>query len=247
MKKIIFAVIVSLCFRCLCDDPALAEALAKTGAEHASKGHYEQAKEVLYRALANDMSCGLALFELAKIEEKAGLYQRATVSLKDSPSRAAANSRLKALNPFAAKLIEALDEYARGCERVSIDNKNKYIVREIESRVSALCLSGFLLPSKMPQLDVAKKFFISSTADKIVGRWDKKDGSYVIFKNDGTLYFSADSHGGKWEVVDDSKFIIRFGWQPKIDSTCVFVSENSFDCESKAIFSKSSEIKKSKK
>lgn len=252
--KTIVLLISLLSTAVFCSDADLAAALAETGAIHAAKNHPEQAKDALYRALVYDPACGVALFELAKIMEKEGdpktaaiFYQRAIPALRDSSRRVVAWDRIKTLNPYAVRLTAAMEDYSKGLEAVVIKNPNRQVLGSVESRISAIRLSDFISPSKMPQLSVVKRLLLADKEARLVGRWEKSDGSYIVLKKDKTLTFSADPNGGKWEIVDDKKFIIRFGWQPKVDSPCVILGDDSFDCENKAIFTRSIADAKGKK
>src|SRR5689334_3435531 len=91
---------------------ALADSLAATGATLAAKGNTAAAKEMFYKALANDQSCPDAIFELAKIFDKennlaaaSDFYQRASLLMgqenkpNTSAKRTEADRRVRALNP----------------------------------------------------------------------------------------------------------------------------------------------------
>ena len=65
---------------------ALADSLAATASTLAAKGNTAAAKEMFYKALANDENCPDAIFELAKIFDKenntaaaSDFYQRASL------------------------------------------------------------------------------------------------------------------------------------------------------------------------
>src|SRR4051812_9213992 len=135
MKSIIilwFILVTSI----LASDSDLANALAEAGALHATKGHTEQARDSIYRALVYDKECSIALFELAKIEEKEGdkkyaitLYIRALPGLTNS-RRDVAETKIKFASPIAAKASAIMEEYARGLDRI-IQSKPDPAVAEI--------------------------------------------------------------------------------------------------------------------
>src|SRR5438105_2761103 len=67
-------------------DRAAADSLAMSGTVMAGKGNTAQARELFYKALANDETCPDAIFELAKIFDKennasaaSDFYQRASL------------------------------------------------------------------------------------------------------------------------------------------------------------------------
>ena len=100
IMKTTIAIISLACSLAFCGDAEIAEAMAKSGAQLSAKGKYDQAEAILYKALANDEKCGLALLELAKIAEKSGdnrtavsFYQRASSSLKPGPKKTFCDKR----------------------------------------------------------------------------------------------------------------------------------------------------------
>lgn len=116
MKTLLIAL---LCFSALSQDVDLANALAGAGAALAGKSRPDQAEDVLLRALVYDEHCGRALFELAKLYDKRGathdaepLYRSAARVLGDGKDRAEAVRRADMINPAAARLACAVDQYA---------------------------------------------------------------------------------------------------------------------------------------
>ena len=78
LTKLLPVSVLTILLSAHAEDIVMAAALAKAGAEHVVKGHYESAKETLYRALALHENCGDALYSLAQISEREGLADVAT-------------------------------------------------------------------------------------------------------------------------------------------------------------------------
>ncbi len=156
MKIIIVAIL--FCLPVFAGDAALAEALAATGVAYVSKGNVVAARDHFYRALVHDESCGTALFELGRLADKDGdrtlaaiFYARAIPGLADA-SRAIAEARIKTLNPHAAKLTAAIDDYARGLEGLVKSHPDKHVLDEAVQRSVDLNMSRILPSSRMPKL-----------------------------------------------------------------------------------------------
>ncbi len=154
-------------------DRTTADSLALSGATLAAKGNTVQAKEMLYKALANDENCPDAIFELAKLFDKenaattAGdFYQRASVLMaqENKPAttakRAEADRRVKALNPFASRFSAIFEEYAQDLDKMVKKIPDTATTDAAAARVAELKLSNVITPEKMP------KFYATVQAQK---------------------------------------------------------------------------------
>ena len=162
------------------EDRVLANALAAAGAAHAAKGNTAQAKEMFFKALANDDACPDAVFELAKIFDKEGsssagdFYQRASVLLAQDakPANAAKRSealaRVKALNPFAPRFSSVFEDYSQELDKIVKKNNDTLTQESALEQVNALKLSSILAPDKMP------KFYAAALAEKEKAGKEKK-------------------------------------------------------------------------
>jgi len=160
----------------------LADGLAAAGEATALKGNTAQAKDLFYRALAHDENCPDALFELAKIVDKDGdattaseLYQHAALIFAQEnkpgtgPKRAEAEKRVRALNPVAAKLDAAFEEYGQDLDKIVKKLPDPLTEVSAEERVNELQLPTILPPDKLP------KFFAAAQAGQTAsGTTDKK-------------------------------------------------------------------------
>lgn len=154
-------------------DRVVADSLALSGATLAAKGNTSQAKDMLYKALANDENCPDAIFELAKIfdKENAGttagdFYQRALMLMaqENKPAttakRAEADRRVKALNPFAPRFSAIFEEYAQDLDKLVKKVTDTGTQDAAAARVTELKMTTVLTPEKMP------KFYANVLAQK---------------------------------------------------------------------------------
>lgn len=152
MKTVVLVFsLISFLAACSDSDADLAAALAETGAIHAVKGHPEQAKDALYRALAYDMTCGVALFELAKIADKEGdlktageLYRRSLGCLPSGSAKSQAESRYMTLNPIAGKMALLFKDYARSLEVLSKTHTDEATLSGCNERIRILKENSFI-------------------------------------------------------------------------------------------------------
>src|SRR5258706_4312774 len=109
MRPLLVALVSLFVFSVSGGERALADSLAATASTLAAKGNTAAAKEMFYKALANDENCPDAIFELAKLFDKennpaaaSDFYQRASLiySQENKPAttakRAEADKRLPA-------------------------------------------------------------------------------------------------------------------------------------------------------
>ena len=143
---------------------ALAEGLTAAGIATASKGNAAQAKEIFYKALAHDDSCPDALFELAKIVDKEGdattagdLYQHAALIYAQEAKpgsalkRAEAEKRVRTLNPAAAKLSAAFEDYAADLDKVVKRLPDSLTETSAVERINELQLPTIIMAEKLPK------------------------------------------------------------------------------------------------
>jgi tetratricopeptide (TPR) repeat protein len=155
-------------------DRSGADALAAAGAALVAKGNISQAKDMLYKALANDENCPDAIFELAKIFDKenaavsAGdFYQRAMILMAQESKpetvskRAEADRRVKALNPFAPRIGGIFEDYAQDLDRLLKKVPDSVTQDAALARVDELKMSSIITAEKMP------KFYASAHAKKV--------------------------------------------------------------------------------
>jgi tetratricopeptide (TPR) repeat protein len=153
---------------------ALADSLAATGATLAAKGNTAGAREMFYKALANDENCPDAIFELAKIFDKenstaaaSDFYQRASLiySQENKPNttakRAEAEKRLRTLNPFAPRMAGLYEDYAQDLDRLVKKVPDTVTQDAALARVNELKMSSVLAPEKLP------KFYASAQAERV--------------------------------------------------------------------------------
>src|ERR1043165_197922 len=152
---------------------ALADSLAATASTLAVKGNTAAAKDMFYKALANDENCPDAIFELAKIFDKennlaaaSDFYQRASLiyAQENKPAttakRAEADKRLRALNPFAPRLGTLFEEYAQDLDKLVKKVPDTVTQDSALARVNELKLPSVLTPEKLP------KFYAAAQAQK---------------------------------------------------------------------------------
>ncbi|HYG77960.1 MAG TPA: PA14 domain-containing protein [Planctomycetota bacterium] len=150
-------------------DKNLAAALAAGAAKLAADNKPEKARELCFKALANDETCPEALFELGKILEKDGknveaanFFVRAAREWSksaDAPpavqtKRADAERRVQALNPHAARFTALLTDYALEIGAALKKNNNDSLSLELAGeRVRSLRLKELVAADKLPRLE----------------------------------------------------------------------------------------------
>ncbi|MCY3018862.1 MAG: hypothetical protein NTW87_07530 [Planctomycetota bacterium] len=152
-------------------DPSLAAALAGSAAKLAAEGKADKARDLCFRALANDEDCPEALYELGKMFEKEGkaiaagdfLARAARMFAKneaDNPGfgskRLDAERRLKKLNPYAGRLTELLTDYSLALSAVVRKVPDSLTKEEALDRIEALQLANFVPPDKIPAIERAR-------------------------------------------------------------------------------------------
>jgi len=146
-------------------DKDLAAALASGAAKLASESKNEKAKEMCFKALANDEDCAEALFELGKLYEKEGQSIAAADFLvrasrefakDDKPAfvskRADADGRVRRLNPYATRFSAVMTDYATELGAITRKSSDNFTQEEAGDRVATLKLADFVAPEKLPQI-----------------------------------------------------------------------------------------------
>lgn len=214
---LILILLASFCVRC--DDPVLAEALAKAGAVHAAKGNDDQACDLFYRALAYDEHCGNALFELAKIAEKKGdknisidLYEKAFPVLHDEERILECEKRLRTAKRLSIRLSDAVLEYNKRIVEISKTYPERTTFDFAIQRVDMI--RDFKIVPEPRIIDVI------DLKSLIVGEWQMSDSARLLFKPDGSVKFSASGREttGKWNV-SGKEVVVIMSWINKYKFT----------------------------
>jgi hypothetical protein len=165
-------------------DAEIAAGYAGAAARLNGEGKPEKAKALCYKALANDERCAAALYELGRIFEAEGstvsaanFYSQTVrvlttgdpVKGEDVVRLAEARRRLATLNPYAARLSGAMQEYSQ-CLSVALKKAPDSMSEDAAlSRINALNLARYLPPDKLPQIqratDVASTTTPPATTD----------------------------------------------------------------------------------
>jgi hypothetical protein len=158
-------------------DKAVAAAFASGAAKLAADGKTDKAKELCFKALANDEDCPDALFELGKIFEKENNLAAAADFLvrasREYGKGEAANpafaskrkdceTRILRLNPYATRYTAALADYTTELNTITKKVTDALTLEEACERADMLQLRSVLPPEKAPKFDrpavaVAKK------------------------------------------------------------------------------------------
>ena len=149
-------------------DRQLAEAFAASAAKLAGEGKADKAKDLCYKALANDEDCPEALFELGKLFEKennltaaADFFVRAAREFgKEEAAKPAfvskrleAESRSKKLNPFSARFSSAMADYSAELNMITKKSTDAFTLEEACDRADSLKLRAILPPDKAPKFE----------------------------------------------------------------------------------------------
>jgi len=153
------------------EDKTLAAMLGASAAKLAAEGKPDKAKELCYKALANDEGAADALFELGKIFEKEGhttaagdfLVRAARQFAKEETSNPAfaskrldAERRVKLLNPYALRFADAMTDYAQTLCQICKKSPDSLTAEEALDRMDALHLADVVPPDKLPAIDRPK-------------------------------------------------------------------------------------------
>ncbi|MFH0937755.1 MAG: hypothetical protein V1899_00490 [Planctomycetota bacterium] len=162
---LLLTVLASACFRLAAEDVKLAEGFAVGGVDLIAKNKIDKGQQLLFKALAYDNNCALALYELGKqFEEECNLVSaadflaRAVVELakgeknrKDYVAkRADATRRLQKLNPYAIQISLLLENYAQDLIKINQKNSDGLTAEEISNRLDLLNLTSVLPKDKIP-------------------------------------------------------------------------------------------------
>ncbi|MFH0939179.1 MAG: hypothetical protein V1899_07860 [Planctomycetota bacterium] len=148
-------------------DDKTADALAAGGIDLIVKGNSEKGKNLLFKALAYDADCPLALHELGKLFEIEGnriaaaqflsravveLGKRQKIDIAFASKKMDADRRLRQLNPYAGNFITLLEEYAQDLTNISKKIPDSLTAEEASQRISALHMADILPKEKLPQI-----------------------------------------------------------------------------------------------
>ena len=151
-------------------DAEIAAGYAGAAAKLNGEGKPEKAKSLCYKALANDERCAAALFELGKVFEAEGSVVSAAnfysqtvrvlttgdpVKGEDVVRLAEARRRLATLNPYAARLTGAMQDYSQSLSAALKKAPDSMSEDAALSRINALNLARYLPPDKLPQIQRA--------------------------------------------------------------------------------------------
>lgn len=153
------------------EDKAVAAMLGASAARLAAEGKPDKAKELCYKALANDEDAAEALYELGKMFEKEGmttaagdfLVRAARQFAKEEASnpgfaskRLDAERRVKLLNPHAPRFAELMTDYAQTLGQICKKTPDSLTAEEAQDRINALHLADVVPPDKLPAIDSPK-------------------------------------------------------------------------------------------
>ncbi|HLX63614.1 MAG TPA: hypothetical protein VKX17_20255 [Planctomycetota bacterium] len=174
MRLTILLAALLFAFSTFASERALADSLAATGSTLAAKGNLAAAKDMFYKALANDETCPDAIFELAKIFDKENnaaaacdFYQRASLIMAQenktntTAKRAEADKRVRALNPFAPRMLALLEDYAQDLDKLVKKVPDTITQDAALARVNELKMPNVIAPAKLP------KFYADAQAAKV--------------------------------------------------------------------------------
>ncbi len=159
MKNIVMLVALLGSASALSSDRSLiAEALSGAGEVNLKIGKTQSAKDLFYKALANDEGCLSAEYNLGLIFEKEGdknnaisFFYKVISHQEASNKKALAIARLKILDPFFGKLALILDDYSRSLDDVSKrSGVGSALIEEVAIRASSLKEIGILPESRLP-------------------------------------------------------------------------------------------------
>ncbi|HEY3325496.1 MAG TPA: hypothetical protein VGP72_33900 [Planctomycetota bacterium] len=170
------------------EDRIVAAAMAQAAAKLAGDGKSEKARDICFKALANDENCPEALYELGKIYEKDGslvaaadFFVRASRELARQEAatpafaskRSDADARIKRLNPYAARLSSLMTDYAQELAAATKKSSDSFTMESVTDRVTSLNLADYVPPEKMPPTHKPEPKATASTPKRSV---DDEDG-----------------------------------------------------------------------
>jgi tetratricopeptide (TPR) repeat protein len=148
-------------------DAEVAAALAGSALTLHGQGRAEKARELCYKALAQDEHCVEALGLLGRILDEEGSAQGALVFYQaalqewtgplagrgEADQRAGEiKRRMAALNPTLAGLTAAMEEYAQELEALATKAPDRATREDIAARLAGLRLERYVAPEKLPSI-----------------------------------------------------------------------------------------------
>ena len=149
-------------------DKETASAYAASATKLANEGKTEMARDICYKALAQDENCPEALYELGIIFEKDGnnvtaadflvrasreLAREETSTPGFATKRNDADARLKHLNEYAGRFASLLADYTLELNGIARKMPDSLTLDEACDRVDALNLRTVLPPDKGPKFE----------------------------------------------------------------------------------------------
>ena len=157
-----------------------ADALAEAGASFVAMGKVEKAKDILYRALANDENCPLATYELGKLFQAEGDTVSAvnffskTINLMQNANKpeyaskiSDAKARLQTLNPYSGNFTHVFEEYSRELTQTCASYNDSVTCAEALNRVQVLNMADYLPADKMPNIPKPSQPTTGKTSMKV--------------------------------------------------------------------------------
>lgn len=182
----------------------MAEVFTSAATTLLSKGKADSAEDMLFKALAYNENFVPALFELAKLRDKANakdeavvLYQRVADKATDQRMKVEALGRIAVLNPLQGKLNALMLSYAADLERIGHLSES--------ARLAAL--------ERAEKLDLQ----LPSLRFSPVGKWTRPDKSMWIFEPQKvTLHWASGNKIGTWSMKDNRTIVLKStGWNAR--------------------------------
>jgi hypothetical protein len=152
-----------VCVLCCAVKASEADALAEAAVSFIEKGKVDKARDILYRALAHDEQCALAIYELGKLFQADGdtisavdFLQKAILEMQNRPEYSSkvndAKARLQTLNPYAGNFTRVFEEYADSLGQACKRSNDSVTCTEALNRVQHLHMAEFLPADRMPNI-----------------------------------------------------------------------------------------------
>jgi hypothetical protein len=242
MKRVFIAILALLLSFGIRADEKEAMALAESGVTLLGSGKVEKGKELLFKALAHDANCPIALFELGKIFEAAGMnvsaadfLARASVEFakgeKSNPAyagkRSDANRRLQKLNPYANQFTTIMEEYAAELGKIAKKSPDSMTAEEAIRRMNTVSLSSHIAAEKMPKID----------PPKVAAKTEDEGGSRAKLVRTERGWKVEEKGVAKTEVAPDVERALKAdGWTTitgvwkKLDGNKYEVTDGKLEC-----------------
>lgn len=166
MKPVLFTALALLTASTVwAGDAELAKAYAVSAAKLASDGKTEKAKQLCYKALANDEGCPDALLLLGRMFKKEGrtalagsFFGRCLMVLQKGHDTIERRGHLKQArrlaletNPHSLKLKQTMEQYATELRAIYRKNPDSMLATAARNRVRSFNLSRYVSVEKLPR------------------------------------------------------------------------------------------------